>query len=508
MVNNELAHRHLLAVDGLEATLRSERQHIRIVVSEAWASSHSGQFLTSCLVNLLCRQVKLVGHVEVSAPRAHALIRLPNGDAADYFPACLQKLATWAVNGAVTVSATRTNVAADHTIFVGDAPSARRTDDGHVLVAVGDGWRAWVGSSLGIHPPVLPTSASPLGPFFAAALTAGEIFKRGRGIRRGRFLSADGYSLWSGVQSANWSDLDHGPTVGPAVLPPLHLVGSGAVGNAFAYILANLGLDDGYIVLIDDDSYDVTNLNRCLIAGWTDIGDPKVDAVARSLLAGRIGAFTVPKSIKNYAADARTGLRHDVATQVRNLIFEIVVSCVDKGVSRQDVQGLRPRLLLGGSTLDLQAKTNFYSGRTGAACLACFNPRERDGEKLRAIEAELRNMPPEELGQFLSDRGLDVRSAQDYLSGAQCGGFGEAAIRDFAIRPPPEFSAGFVSLGAGLLLATALLQKTVFFDTAPQRLDMTTWNFLNGRVADSGLGADDACEQRCQTRFPAVRRAQ
>ena len=163
--------------------------------------------------------------------------------------------------------------------------------------------------------------ASPLGPFFAAALAAGEIFKRGRGIGAGRFSCRRLLALVRGsVRKLVGSD--HGPTVGPAVLPPLHLVGSGAVGNAFAYILANLGLDDGYIVLIDDDSYDVTNLNRCLIAGWTDIGDPKVDAVARSLLAGRIGAFTVPKSIKNYAADARTGLRHDVGTQVRNLILK------------------------------------------------------------------------------------------------------------------------------------------------------------------------------------------
>ena len=286
-----------------------------------------------------------MGHVEVSAPRTDALIRLPNGDAADDFPPCLRSLATWAVNGAVTVSATRTNVAADHTIFVGDAPSARRTDDGHVLLAVGDGWRAWVGSSLGTQAPVLPTSANPLGPFLAAALAVGEIFKRGRGIRRGRFLSADGFSLWSGVRSANWADLDDGPAVGSAVLPPLHIVGSGAVGNAVAYILSSLGLNEGYIVLIDDDRYDVTNLNRCLIAGWTDIGDPKVDAVARSLRAGGIEAFTFPKAIKCYAADARTGLRDDVARQVRNLIFEIVVSCVDKGMSRQDVQRLRPRFV-------------------------------------------------------------------------------------------------------------------------------------------------------------------
>ncbi len=81
------------------------------------------------------------------------------------------------------------------------------------------------------------------------------------------------------------------------------------------------------------------------------------------------------------------------------------------------------------------------------------------------------------------------------------GGLGEAALREFATRPTAEFSVGFVSLGAGILLAAALLRSALFSSTAPLRGDMTTLNFLNGGFADAWLAADDGCERKCQLRF-------
>jgi hypothetical protein len=497
---DEIARRHLLAVDSLEATLQSEQQYIRIFVADRWASSHGGQLLTSCLVNLLCRQVKLVRHIEIVAPLARGLIRLPGADPAEAFPACLRGLALWAVNGAVTLSATRTATRSDHTIFVGDPWQEVIPDHGHTLIVVGDGWRALVGDAHYTSYAIWPTSINPLGPFLAAALAAGEIFKRSRGIRRGRYLSADGYSLWSGAKSSDWNALAEGPPVSGICLPPTHVVGAGAVGNALAYVIANIKLNGGYLVLVDDDKYDKTNLNRCLLAGWEDRDHAKVDAIAKVLRAAGIGVFPFPGTIMSYLTHSRTQLRVDVARQVDDLIFEIVASCVDKGTSRQDIQGLQPHLLVGGSTLDLQAKASWYSGRPGAACLACFNPAEQNGEKFRALESQLRNMPADDRIRLLAGHGLDAPAVEEYLSSAQCGGLGEAALKDFATRPPSEFSAGFVSLGAGLLLASELLRQTVFLATAPPRFDMTTLNFLNGGFADAGLGADNACEWNCQGR--------
>ena len=247
IVGDGIAHRHLLPVDGLDAMLHSEQQYIRIIVSERWASSNAGQLLTSCLINLLCRQVKLVRCIEIISPQTCALIRLPNGDAAKDFPACLPTLAEWAVNGAVTVSTTETETTADHTIFVGDVPTEPNLSQGDSLLLIGDGWRAWVGDPFRAPRSVSPTNSNPLGPFLAAALAAGEIFKRSRGIRRGKFLSEAGYSLWSGAVSSAWDALEEDPLVAGAALPPVHVVGAGAVGNALAYVVA--GLSEAYLVL-------------------------------------------------------------------------------------------------------------------------------------------------------------------------------------------------------------------------------------------------------------------
>lgn len=503
MKTDEIGNRHLLAVDELESTMRSELQRVRIIVSEQWASSSAGQLLTSCLVNLLCRQVKLVGRVEVVASETPALIRMPNGDSARSLPECLQRIAAWAVNDAIPVATVLTAASVDYTVFIGEAPMAPDSVGGHSLLAIGEGWRAWVGEPSHAMPLVVPTSSNPLGPFLAAALVAGEIFKRGRGIRRGRFLSADGYSLWSGISSPNWIDLHEGPQIANAIVPPVHVIGAGAVGNALSYIVANLGLSEGSLVLIDDDRYDETNLNRCLLAGWRDLGNHKVDAIARALDAGRVGVFPFSQTIKSYVTDARVGLRADVARQVDDLVFAIVASCVDKGMSRQDIQGLRPDLLLGGSTLSLQAKSNLYSRRPGAACLACFNPSERDGDKIRTLENQLRRMPADERDRFLRAHGLNAKAIEEYLTSVPCGGLGEAALRDFVARPPAEFSAGFVSLGAGLLLAAALLRNATFSASAMMRKDMSTLNFLNGGFMDAWLAADEACEQKCQARLAA-----
>lgn len=479
----------------------SQEQCVRIIISEHWASAHAGQLLASCLVNLLCRQVKVVRHIEVVAPEVQPVIGLPNGDTANAFPACLETMAHWAVNGAVTVSTTCTTAAADHAIFVGDFQPEFSRNDRRSLLTVGDGWRAWVGDVFHKNLPSRPRSANPLGPFLAASLAAGEIFKRSRGIRRGCFLSKNGYSLWSGGTSADWNALEDGPEVQTLELPPVHIVGAGAVGNAFAYVVANLGLSDAFVIPIDDDEYDTTNLNRCPLAGWGDLTRPKVESIARALRATRVSVFPFRGVIQRYVTDARVGLRNDIAAEIDDLMFGTVLSCVDKAKSRQDVQGLRPRVLLGGSTLDLQAKANLYSGKLGRACLGCFNPAEQDGERIRDLERQLRNMHLGERVSFLAENGLNVKAIEDYLSGAQCGGIGEIALKDFATRPPPEFSAGFVSLGAGLLLASALLRNTALRTMAPSRCDMTTLNFLNGGMADAYLGADDDCELKCQSRF-------
>ncbi|SFJ35577.1 ThiF family adenylyltransferase [Bradyrhizobium sp. Gha] len=382
----DIANRHLLQAEGLAEKPMHPAQRVRIVVANKWAASRAGQLLTSCLVNLLVRQVTMVSAIDIVAPEANNTIPLPNCEAGERFPVCLTQIAAWAIKDHIPVSISKApDGDADITVLIG---ARAPVTAGIVIFAVGNGWKAWVGDPSVAPADVVPDSENPLGPFFAAALAAGEVFKRCRGLLRGRFVEADGYSLWSGQTSADWNTLEDGPELTGADLPPAHIVGAGAVGKGLAYILANARLGDAYAVIIDDDHYDDTSLNRCLLAGWEDLKHPKIEAVAATLKRCGIGAPPFPGTVSQYLDSDRPGLRPDVASQVGDLTFEVVVSCVDRGVSRQHVQGLSPSLLFGGSTLGLTCRANFYADRPGAACLSCFNPAERDGDKLRAFGAE------------------------------------------------------------------------------------------------------------------------
>ena len=239
---DDLAHRHLLSAEGLQETAPVETRLVRIVIDAAWGRTRAGQPLASCLVNLLVRQVKLVRQIEVTAPASPCLIQMPHGDSSADFPNCLIPFGSWATNNAVSVKVRPDSGPADQTFFVGNCPDDADSRAGRALGVLGDGWRAWIGVPERTPRQVIPASTSPLGPFLAAALAAGEIFKASRGIRRGRYLTADGYSLWSERALPDWYALEEVPRIAGAVLPPVHIAGVGAVGNALAYLTAYLEL--------------------------------------------------------------------------------------------------------------------------------------------------------------------------------------------------------------------------------------------------------------------------
>ena len=55
-------------------------------------------------------------------------------------------------------------------------------------------------------------------------------------------------------------------------------------------VLANIESANGYVIPIDDDTYNTTNLNRCLLAGLLEakLAAPKVAVLATALRAAGI----------------------------------------------------------------------------------------------------------------------------------------------------------------------------------------------------------------------------
>ncbi len=127
----------------------------------------------SCLVNLLCRQVRLIRKIELFCPTVPTKIWLPI--AAHRFPEALIVLAQWAVADGMQMSEEVGTEHPDIVIMIGDKVPSHTTDD-ETLLAIGDGWRAWVGEASEGAPTVSPVSTNPLGPFLAATLAAGEVF--------------------------------------------------------------------------------------------------------------------------------------------------------------------------------------------------------------------------------------------------------------------------------------------------------------------------------------------
>lgn len=484
-----IADRHARAVSGLGDTLRP----LRVAVLAGDDFAPAAQHLAVCLVNLLCRLVGSVAAIELDLPSRALSVMTPGPSSPGDATAQLIALAGWAVGGEVSVSPP-SGEPHDLTICIGTPPSSftGRID----IVVVGAGWRAWVGVPSNRPPAdvMQRADANPLGPYLAAAFAAGEVFKRSRGLLRGRYAEDFGYSLWAGEMGA-WRTLADGPPIAGTELPPFYLVGAGAVGQGLHAVLAAANLGAAFMITIDDDHHDDTNLNRCFVAGVDDVDRPKVDAITRIRKAAGLDGFEFKGTVAQYLAREKDhALRADVADLEANDCFRLVVSAVDKNSSRQDIQGLSPSLALGASTIGLTAKANVYEMTAGTACLACHNPPEDDGRRLREVEQRVRGMSEAQLRDFLAGNVADVEAVVAYLRNAQrCGDLGEADFRNFATRRTPEFSVSFVSMAAAVLLAARLLMSTGSVGDRPQRLAMSTLAFRNLDAGDDALAQDSSC---------------
>jgi len=495
----QISSRHLLPVHGLGEAAHARKLRVSIAVAAEWASHAAGQHLLVCLINLLCRQTDLVAEIEVVCDEHPLLVTCPGVPNQDSLLATLDALVDWAVGEEVRIRHRSALSSTEVTMAIGcpdQFPSDLPVDS---LFAIGSGWRAWVGIADKAPRSIVPTNEDPMGSLLAASIVAGEVFKRARQAVRGAHIRAGCYSLWSRTSSEAWHDLSDGPSLRGRTLPPLHVFGVGAVGHALIYTLMAAQLNAPYFVLIDDDTYDKTNLNRCLLAGLRDVDHAKVFAVSDHVKRHGGGAAAFPCTLQNYVVADKPELRDDVAAAVKNYQFGLVASCVDKNTSRQSIQGLWPSLIVGASTVGLTARSDVYNINEQTACLACHNPTEPDGEKIRALQAKLRGMSPGGRRDFLLAHGLPAEAIEAYLNAPACGKVGESELRAFALQGSPQFSVGFVSMMAGVLQACALLKLSVFDQPDEYTSPMTAFSFWNGRLLPRKLGIDPRCQMRCET---------
>lgn len=157
------------------------------------------------------------------------------------------------------------------------------------------------------------------------------------------------------------------------------VVGVGGTGSATVQQLAHLGVQS--FTLIDPDNIEITNLNRLIGAGPTDVGAPKVSIAARQI--GRINPEARVRTLQRDVVDA------DVASQLTGLDFLFL--CTDSHASRAVVgqiayQYLVPTIDMGVSIIVRDGAVSHVTGRVqmlspGLTCLVCS--QALDGEQIR-----------------------------------------------------------------------------------------------------------------------------
>jgi len=431
-------------------------RRVRITANPAVAESTGGQHALWMLANLLARQFAVVHEIQI------AVARVPLHDGVAHFGKGRDLAETLATTvGLVAGPAVRVSLPgdvqepADVEACIGAARPA--SDVPRRFGAVGSGWNVAAGDP-GQLPSIVPMDRGALGPYFAACLVAGEVFKLLGGLRegKGRFITSLNLSLWDWAEYPRWEELPAGDWPFGGELPSFYLIGAGAVGQAAAAALTASRQLRGFATVIDGDQIDGegTNLNRYPLATTRDLGASKATLLGQHLQSTGFGVHTDDRNWPAYAYDPLLpNPRADLAQLEAEYRYRLILSCVDKNPARHAVQNFWPEFIIGASTSDLALAVAGYDMRSPYECLKCANPIEPPGPTIEELTHQLRQLSPLQQEQWACEHGLDQGAVVQHLANPRCGTLGEQEISRFARRGTAnDWSVGFVSVAAGTLL--------------------------------------------------------
>lgn len=332
---------------------------------------------------------------------------------------------------------------ADLVLQIGDT-AGRVWPGAEVLHVSATGWTGTVTPDATQAPALGADAENPFGPYVAACLAAGQVYMYAR-VRDQR-LQPLALNAWALTQST--CDLravaaaDPGE---PTVKLEHMLAGAGAVGSALLLTLWAYRPVSGTIKAADNDpeGVDVTNLNRCVPFHCVDLGDPKAIAAARRL-SGHHDLVIEPID----------GSAEDLVGPGTHLI-----SAVDTPDARQALQDRYPASAVQASTFGLRLEMLRVDPTAGTACLRCFNP-PRGQTPDSQIRAQVADMDEATLTAHAEAIDADANQVREWAQTGGCGRVGDALLD--RLRPSDgnaaQFSVGFISVLAGVLLAGQVLK--------------------------------------------------
>lgn len=411
----------------------TNKRKVTISIGGSIAHLAGAQHTAWMLLNLLCRSHGVVEEVGIVCPPGIPLV----GRVVPFASPGVDLLTALIEGGKeIDVVPITTSGAGDCVIFIGLQPEADAA-----FAAYGNGWCGGISTSPMEADAFGTISALPFGPYVAACIAAGEIFKSAR-LKQEHYslLGSAFYSLWN-HRISDMPQADGPVTI--EICTDALLVGVGAVGCAFLHALWSTAGLRGLLTMADNDKagLESTNLNRYVLFGRRSVGKKKA-TMAASILSG-------------------TGIDfegYDVGIDAIDRVPPRVVSAVDKNSARHSIQLKYPARIFSASTYNLRAEL-LRCGPPGiGACLACYNPEETVMSD-EDVRQRLLKGADEILEDFAKQHDVTAAEIRESLQRPLCGSLGERAVA--MLRPssePAAFAVGFVSVMAGTMLAAEFVK--------------------------------------------------
>src|SRR5260370_35620952 len=173
-----------------------KRHAVRLSATAPLAATVGGQHTIWLLANLLARQFAVIQEIELCLPKVPLQTGIALFGAEENLPTTIARTVQLGAGAKMRVRLTEDpSVEVDAEIIVG---LAKRLAKAPFRVGVlGSGWNLFVGDPDCV-PDIVPAGRNPFGPYFAACIAAGEIFKWLRRLRenRGHYIKSLNMSLW------------------------------------------------------------------------------------------------------------------------------------------------------------------------------------------------------------------------------------------------------------------------------------------------------------------------
>ncbi|MDE2628224.1 MAG: HesA/MoeB/ThiF family protein [Burkholderiales bacterium] len=153
------------------------------------------------------------------------------------------------------------------------------------------------------------------------------------------------------------------------------VIGAGGLGSPVALYLASAGV--GTVTIVDDDTVELTNLQRQIAHNLSRIGQPKVASAAQTMHA-------LNPDVRIHALQERAD-----AARLDTLVAaaDVVIDCSDNFATRHLVNAAcvaHARPLVAGAAIGFDGQVSVYDTREAAApCYACLFPPDAVFEEVR-----------------------------------------------------------------------------------------------------------------------------